>query len=65
MSEKMMTHAEQHRMIDELRDYMNKMKGKDYYDFEMFWKRDRDDEDLDEISKKRLVELYEKYYRKK
>ena len=60
-----MTHAEQHRMIEELRDYMSKMKGKDYYDFEMFWKRDRDDEDLDEISKKRLFELYEKYYRKR
>lgn len=52
-------------MIDELRDYMHKMKGKDYYDFEMFWKRDRDDEDLDEISKKRLFELYEKYCRKR
>jgi hypothetical protein len=52
-------------MVDELRDYMSKMKGKDYYDFEMFWKRDRDDEDLDEISKKRLVELHEKYYQKR
>jgi len=52
-------------MVDELRDYMNKMKGKDYYDFEMFWKRDRDNEDLDEMSKKRLVELYEKYCRKR
>ncbi|MEK6570612.1 MAG: hypothetical protein AABZ61_04525 [Bacteroidota bacterium] len=52
-------------MIDELRDYVFKMKGKDYYDFEMFLKRDKDDEDLDEISKRRLVELYEKYYRKK
>ena len=52
-------------MIDELRDYVFKMKGKDYIDFEMFLKRDKDDEDLDEISKRRLVELYEKYYRKK
>lgn len=60
-----MTHVEQHRMIEELKDYMFRMKGKDYYDFEMFLKRDKDDEDLDEISKKRLVELYEKYYRKK
>jgi hypothetical protein len=65
VSEWNMTHEEQHRIVEELRDYMNKMKGKDYYDFEMFWKRDRDDEDLDEISKERLVELYEKYYRKR
>ncbi len=52
-------------MIEELKDYHWKMKGKDYYDFDMFMKRDKDDEDLDEISKRRLVELYEKYYRKK
>jgi len=60
-----MTHAEQRRMIEELKDYHQKMRGKDYYDFEMFMKRDKDDEDLDEISKRRLVELYEKYYKKK
>ena len=52
-------------MIEELRDYMHKMKGKDYYDFEMFAKRDKDDEDLDAISRRRLQELYEKYFRKK
>jgi len=52
-------------MIEELKDYHQKMRGKDYYDFEMFMKRDKDDEDLDEISKRRLVELYEKYYKKK
>jgi hypothetical protein len=59
-----MTHAEQHRMIEELKDYHPRMKGKDYYDFEMFVKRDKDDEGLDEISQTRLRELYEKYYRK-
>lgn len=40
-----MTHAEQHRMIQELKDYSKNMKGQDYYDFEMFVKRDKDDED--------------------
>ena len=59
-----MTHEEQHRMIEELRDYMSRMKGRDYFDFEMFLKRDKDDEDLDSLSRRRLQELYEKYCRK-
>lgn len=56
-----MTHADQHQMIMELMDYSRKMKRDDQEDFEMFVKRDKDDEDLDEISTKRLRVLYEKY----
>lgn len=56
-----MTRVEQHKMIETLRDYQHKMKGKELFDFEMFHKRDKDDEELDEMSRKRLVELYERY----
>ncbi|MCZ6775884.1 MAG: hypothetical protein O7D34_05455 [Ignavibacteria bacterium] len=56
-----MTHAEQHKMIVELIDYTHKMKRYDQEEFEMFVKRDKDDEDLDAISQKRLVHLYEFY----
>lgn len=56
-----MTHVEQHKILEALRDYSQKMKGNDLYDFEMFRKRDRDDEELDEPSRKRLMALYEKY----
>lgn len=56
-----MTHADQHQMIMELMDYSRKMKRDDQENFEMFVKRDKDDEDLDQISTKRLRELYEKY----
>jgi hypothetical protein len=56
-----MTHVEQHKMIGALRDYEHKMKGKDSYDFEMFKKRDTDDEELDEQSRRRLIQLYEAY----
>ena len=54
-----MTRVEQHKMIDELKDYTRFMKGKDVSDFDMFVKRDKDDEDLDELSQQRLESLYE------
>jgi hypothetical protein len=56
-----MTFIEQHKMIEALQDYSHKMSRKDLDDFEMFRKRDRDDEELDKISRRKLGALYEKY----
>ena len=56
-----MTRVEQHKVVESLREYQHKMKGREADDFEMFHKRDRDDEELDELSRRRLLELYEKY----
>ncbi len=56
-----MTHIEQHKMIQELKDYLHKMKRYDQEEFEMFLKRDADDEDLDQQSTRRLRQLYELY----
>jgi hypothetical protein len=56
-----MTHIEQHKLILELRDYTHKMKRYDLEEFEMFAKRDKDDEDLDGDSRKRLLEFYALY----
>ncbi|MBI4534788.1 MAG: hypothetical protein HY708_00830 [Ignavibacteriae bacterium] len=56
-----MTHEEQHKMIVELMDYSRRMKRYDQEDFEMFVKRDKDDEDLDTLSQKRLQKLYDQY----
>ena len=56
-----MTRIEQHKIIETLRDYVHKMRGRDLDDFEMMRKRDRDDEDLDVISRRRLSELYVKF----
>jgi len=44
-----------------LKDYVHKMHGMDLDDFEMLRKRDRDDEDLDLLSRRRLTELYVKF----
>ena len=60
-----MTHAEQHRMILELKEFAHRMPGRERDEFEMFLKRDRDDEDLDEISRKRLVQMAETYIRRR
>ena len=56
-----MTRTEQHKMIEALREYEHKMKGRDLDDFEMMRKRDRDDEELDELAWRKLLELYNKY----
>lgn len=56
-----MTHAEQHRLILELKDYEWKMKRSDQETFAMMLKRDKDDEDLDQLAQKRLLQLHEQY----
>ncbi len=56
-----MTHIEQQKMIAELKDYSHKMSRYDQEEFEMYVKRDKDDEDLDNRSRSRLKELYVQY----
>jgi hypothetical protein len=56
-----MTHIEQHKMILELLEYVRKMNRYDQEEFEMYIKRDKDDEDLDNHSRERLKVLYETY----
>ena len=56
-----MTSAEQRRMIEELSDHTRKMKRYDLEEFEMCAKRNKDDEDLDLQSEKRLRQMYDFY----
>ena len=58
-----MTHAEQHELIADLMDYMSRMSRSDEEMFDMFQKRDHDDEDLDELSRRKLLDLHAKYVR--
>lgn len=60
-----MTHVEQHRMILELRDYVHKMTRTEEELFAMYLKRDKDDEDLDVVSQKKLQEMYQKFVERK
>ena len=56
-----MTHDEQHALIVELMAYERTMKRYDQEEFAMFVKRDKDDEDLDEGSRRRLLGFYALY----
>jgi hypothetical protein len=56
-----MTKTEQHKIIEALKEYSHKMSGREGDEFDMFRKRDHDDEDLDELSKKKLMDTYIKY----
>jgi hypothetical protein len=52
---------EQHKTIQDLKDYVPKMSKADRYDFEMFQKRDKDDEELDAISTAKLEAMQKRY----
>jgi hypothetical protein len=56
-----MTHVEQHKMILALRDSVPRMSREEQSRFTMFEKRDRDDEELDDLSRERLQAMHEKY----
>lgn len=56
-----MTRAEQHKMITELRDYEARMSRDDEETFAMIVRRDKDDEDLDRIAERTLLDLYGRY----
>ena len=60
-----MTRVEQHKMVQELRDHVSKMSRDEQYQMEMMLKKDKDDEDLDSLSVKKLEDLYAKYAKKK
>ncbi len=52
---------EQKKLIDELKNYKNKMTRDEAYQFDMFTKRTKDDEDLDKLSFQKLQEIHKKY----
>lgn len=58
---KMISSSEQKKLIESLKYKTSKMAPRDKYDYEMLLKRDKDDEELDSLSMKRLRELFEKY----
>ncbi len=56
-----MTRAEQQGMIRDLLDHTRRMTRAEEEEIAMFLKRDKDDEDLDSLSRNRLIALYQKY----
>jgi hypothetical protein len=56
-----MSFREQQKYLEVLRKYERKFDRKEAEDYKMFLKMQKDDEDFDSISLKRLKELYDKY----
>ncbi|HQF43379.1 MAG TPA: hypothetical protein PK073_10750 [Ignavibacteriaceae bacterium] len=57
-----MAFRDQQKFLDYLKKFESRMERKELEDYKMFVKRQKDDEDFDTISMKRLKELYDKYY---
>ena len=57
-----MRFTKQRKYIDALKRYETKFDGNELKDFKMFVKRHKDGEDLDNISLKKLSDLYTKYF---
>lgn len=57
-----MSSREQKKYFEALQRYEKKFDDKERYDYKMFLKRHKDEEDLDKLSMDKLRGLYEKYY---
>jgi hypothetical protein len=59
----MSSYREQQKLLDTLKKYERKFNRNEYDEYKMFLKRQKDDEDFDSVSMKRLKELHDKYYK--
>jgi hypothetical protein len=57
-----MSYRDQQKLLDGLKKHVNKLDSKELEEYKMFVKRQKDDEDFDSISMKRLKALYNKYH---
>ncbi|MDT3695298.1 MAG: hypothetical protein ROY99_02830 [Ignavibacterium sp.] len=57
-----MAFRDQQKYLDYLKKFESRMERKELEDYKMFVKRQKDDEDFDTVSMKRLKELYDKYF---
>lgn len=60
-----MNFRNQEKYLDYLRRCEKKFTPKELEEYKMFVKRQKDGEEFDSLSMKRLKELYDKYYEKK
>ncbi|HZW37832.1 MAG: hypothetical protein ACM3O3_09120 [Syntrophothermus sp.] len=54
---------DQKKYLTELRKYERDLTPKEFDEYKMFIKRDKDEEDFDTVSLNRLKELFDKYYK--
>ena len=56
---------EQHKLVRELKDYVGKMTSGERYEFEMMQKRDKDEEELDQLAFAKLETMHRRLVVKK
>ena len=56
-----MSYRDQKKYLEDLKKFERNFTGKEQDEYKMFIKRQKDDEDFDSVSMKRLKELYNKY----
>lgn len=57
-----MSYRDQQKFLDGLKKHLGKLESKEIDEYKMFVKRQKDDEEFDSLSMKRLKELYNKYH---
>ncbi len=58
-----MSYRDQRKYLETLKKYGRNFTREESEEYKMFIKRQKDDEDFDSISMKRLKELHDKYYK--
>ena len=57
-----MSFRDQQKYLDLLKKYERNFSPEDKYVYDIFVKRNKDDEDFDTLSMKKLKDLHDKYY---
>ncbi|MCH7773152.1 MAG: hypothetical protein IH784_01950 [Bacteroidetes bacterium] len=58
-----MSYRDQRKYLETLKKYERNFTREESEEYKMFIKRQKDDEDFDSVSMKRLKELHDKYYK--
>jgi hypothetical protein len=57
-----MSFRDQKKYIDALKKYESKLDRKELEEYKIFLKRDKDEEEFDTVSMKRLKDIHDKYF---
>jgi hypothetical protein len=58
----MYSHRDQKKFLEALKKYERKFTRQEFDEYRIFIKRDKDEEEFDSVTMKRLKEIYDKYY---
>jgi hypothetical protein len=59
----MSSYREQKKYLETLKKYERNLTRQEYDEYKLFIKRDKDDDEFDTVSMKRLKELHAKYHK--